>query len=62
MRQLAQLRRGLAAAEDALAEVQAARKRAETAFDDMDNLKDEQLTAVLKAAVRALIDAAERMA
>jgi chromate reductase len=35
--------------------------RAEAAFDDMDNLKDENLTASLKAAVRALIDAAERM-
>jgi chromate reductase len=35
--------------------------RAEAAFDDMDNLKDENLTASLKTAVRALIDAAERM-
>jgi chromate reductase, NAD(P)H dehydrogenase (quinone) len=35
--------------------------RADQAFDDMDNLKDENLTASLKAAVRALIDAAERM-
>jgi NAD(P)H-dependent FMN reductase len=35
--------------------------RAETAFDDMDNLKDEQLTETLRTAVRALIDAAERM-
>jgi chromate reductase, NAD(P)H dehydrogenase (quinone) len=35
--------------------------RAEAAFDDMDNLKDEQLAASLKTAVRALIDAAERM-
>jgi chromate reductase, NAD(P)H dehydrogenase (quinone) len=36
--------------------------RADQAFDDMDNLKDEQLAASLKIAVRALIDAAERMA
>jgi chromate reductase, NAD(P)H dehydrogenase (quinone) len=36
--------------------------RADQAFDDMDNLKDENLTVSLKAAVRALIDAAERMA
>jgi chromate reductase, NAD(P)H dehydrogenase (quinone) len=35
--------------------------RAETAFDDMDNLKDENLTAALRTTVRALIDAAERM-
>jgi chromate reductase len=35
--------------------------RAEAAFDDMDNLKDEQLAGTLKATVRALIDAAERM-
>jgi chromate reductase len=41
---------------------QVAVARAETAFDDMDNLRDEQLTAVLKAAVRALVDVAERMA
>jgi chromate reductase len=36
--------------------------RAEAAFDDMDNLRDEQSAATLKATVRALIDAAERMA
>jgi chromate reductase len=36
--------------------------RADQAFDDMDNLKDENLTASLKTAVRALVDAAERMA
>jgi NAD(P)H-dependent FMN reductase len=36
--------------------------RADQAFDDMDNLKDEQSAASLKTAVRALIDAAERMA
>jgi NAD(P)H-dependent FMN reductase len=35
--------------------------RAETAFDDMDDLKDEQLTATLRTTVRALIDAAERI-
>jgi len=35
---------------------------ANQAFDDMDNLKDEQSTAALKTTVRALIDAAERMA
>jgi chromate reductase, NAD(P)H dehydrogenase (quinone) len=35
--------------------------RADTAFDDMDNLKDEHLTATLRASVRALIDAAERI-
>jgi len=32
--------------------------RAEAAFDDMDNLKDEHVTATLKTAVRALIEAA----
>jgi chromate reductase len=36
--------------------------RADQAFDDMDNLKDEQLAGTLKTAVRALIDAAQRMA
>jgi chromate reductase, NAD(P)H dehydrogenase (quinone) len=36
--------------------------RADQAFDDRDNLKDEQLTASLKTAVRALIDAAQRIA
>jgi NAD(P)H-dependent FMN reductase len=34
---------------------------ANQAFDDMDNLKDEQSAATLKATVRALVDAAERM-
>ena len=36
---------------------QVAVPRADQAFDDMDNLKDERLTAALKAAVRALVDA-----
>jgi NAD(P)H-dependent FMN reductase len=36
--------------------------RADQAFDDMDNLKDEHLAGTLKTAVRALIDAAQRMA
>jgi chromate reductase len=36
--------------------------RADQAFDDMDNLKDESLAGTLKTAVRALIDAAQRMA
>ena len=36
--------------------------RADAAFDDMDNLKDEHLTASLKTAVRALIDATQRIA
>jgi chromate reductase, NAD(P)H dehydrogenase (quinone) len=36
--------------------------RADQAFDDMDNLKDERLAATLKASVHALIDAAQRMA
>jgi chromate reductase, NAD(P)H dehydrogenase (quinone) len=35
--------------------------RADQAFDDMDNLKDEHLAGTLKTAVRALIDAAQRM-
>jgi chromate reductase len=35
--------------------------RADQAFDEMDNLRDEQSAATLKATVRALIDAAERM-
>jgi chromate reductase, NAD(P)H dehydrogenase (quinone) len=34
---------------------------AEHAFDDMDNLKDERLAASLLAAVRALIDTAQRI-
>jgi len=41
---------------------QVAVPRADQAFDDMDNLKDEHLTASLKTAVRALIDAAQRIA
>jgi chromate reductase, NAD(P)H dehydrogenase (quinone) len=36
--------------------------RADQAFDDMDNLKDEHLAGTLKTAVRALIDAAQRVA
>jgi chromate reductase, NAD(P)H dehydrogenase (quinone) len=32
--------------------------RAEQAFDDMDNLKDEALAAALKAAVRRLVELA----
>ena len=36
--------------------------RADQAFDDMDNLKDEHLAATLKAVVRALLDAAQQMA
>jgi chromate reductase, NAD(P)H dehydrogenase (quinone) len=35
--------------------------RADQAFDDMDNLKDETMTAALRTTVRALIEAAERM-
>jgi chromate reductase len=35
--------------------------RADQAFDDMDNLKDDHLAGTLKTAVRALIDAAQRM-
>ena len=35
--------------------------RAEQAFDDMDNLKDEALTATLKAAVRRLVELANVM-
>jgi chromate reductase, NAD(P)H dehydrogenase (quinone) len=35
--------------------------RAEQAFDDMDNLRDEQVAATLRTAVRALIEAAQRM-
>ena len=35
--------------------------RADQAFDDMDNLRDEHLMTALRATVRALIDAAERM-
>lgn len=40
---------------------QIAVSRADQAFDDMDNLKDERLSTMLKAVVRALIDAAQRM-
>jgi chromate reductase len=40
---------------------QVAVPRADEAFDDSDNLKDEQLAASLKTAVRALIDAAQRL-
>jgi NAD(P)H-dependent FMN reductase len=36
--------------------------RAEAAFDDMDNLRDEQAAAALRTAVAALIEAAQRMA
>jgi chromate reductase, NAD(P)H dehydrogenase (quinone) len=35
--------------------------RADQAFDDMDNLKDENLAASLKAVVRRLVDAAQQM-
>ena len=35
--------------------------RAEAAFDEMDNLKDEHAMAALRTTVRALIDAAQRM-
>jgi hypothetical protein len=35
--------------------------RADQAFDDMDNLKDETLTGVLKSLVRRLIDVASVM-
>jgi len=35
--------------------------RAAEAFDDMDNLKDEHLSASLKTVVRRLIDAAQRL-
>jgi chromate reductase len=35
--------------------------RADQAFDDMDNFKDEQLAATLKAVVRRLVDAAQQM-
>ncbi len=40
---------------------QVAVPRAEQAFDDMDNLRDEQVAATLRAAVRALIEAAQRI-
>ena len=35
--------------------------RADQAFDDMDNLRDEQAAETLRSAVRALIEAAQRM-
>ena len=34
---------------------------ADHAFDDMDNLRDEEAAAALRTAVRALVDAAQRM-
>ncbi len=39
---------------------QVAVPRAEQAFDDMDNLKDESLATALKAAMRRLVELAER--